>query len=78
MFTIKCSIVTIFVSDFTKTNFAIATSNYKPNTNPIDPSVAYLQPVEGGATKCVHGHTFTILEMDWIADKLANREPSAE
>ena len=40
--------------------------------------IEYLQCVEGGATKCTHGHTFNLLYRDWIADILDNREPSQE
>ena len=33
---------------------------------------------EGGATKCLYGHTFSLLYRDWMADKLDNRDPSTE
>ena len=45
-----------------------------PTPVPID----YLQFVEGGATNFMNEQTFNVLYSDWIADKLANREPSAK
>ena len=37
-----------------------------------------IQCVEGGATKCMYGHTFNLLYRDWMVGKLAYREPAPE
>ena len=70
---------------FHKTNPLIHTNSQLQyaNTNLTSPyymnySYTNLQCVEGDSTKCMYGNTFNLLYRDRIADKLDNREPSAE
>ena len=51
---------------------------YAKTNHPNFVPIKYLQCVEGGATKCMHGHTFNLPYRDWMADKLDNRELSQE
>ena len=56
----------IFSPLFAKTNLSILV--------PLE----YLQCVEGGTTKCIHGHTFKLLYRVWMVHKLDNRQKSQE
>ena len=51
---------------------------YAKTHRPILVTIEYLQCVERGAKKCMYGHTFNLLNRDWMADKLVNREPTPE
>ena len=51
---------------------------YAKTDHPILVPIEYLQSVEGGATKCSYGHSFNLLYMKWMADKLENWQPSQE
>ena len=59
-------------------NYFIFSPFYAQTNRPILVPIEYLRCVEGGATKCTHGHTFNLLYRDRIADHLDNREPSQE
>ena len=59
-------------------NYFIFSPLYAETNRPILVPIKYLRCLEGGATKCTHGHTFNHLYRDWMADKLDNREPSQE
>ena len=48
------------------------------DTSTIFVPIEYLHGVEGGARECMYRHTFNLLYRNWIADRLANREPSPE
>ena len=45
---------------------------------PILVHIEHLQCGEGGATNCMYEETFNLLHMDWIIDKLENRDPTPE
>ena len=51
---------------------------YAKTNRPILVPIIYLQCVEGGTTKCACGHTFNLLYMDWMVNKLNNRQSSQE
>ena len=51
---------------------------YAKTNRPILVPIEFLQCVEGGATKCIYGHTFNLLYRKWMTDKLDSRELSAE
>ena len=59
-------------------NYLIFSPFYAQTNPPIRVPIEYLRCVEGGATKCTHGHTFNLLYRDRIADHLDNRETSQE
>ena len=59
-------------------NYFLFLPLYAKTNHPILVQIEYLQYVEGGATKCMYGHTFNLLYRDWMTDKLDDREPSAE
>ena len=59
-------------------NYILFSPLYEKTNHPILVQIEYLQCVEGGATKCIHGHTFNLVYRDWMTSKLDNREPSAE
>ena len=54
-------------------NYFIFSPLYAETNHPILVPIEYLQCVEGGATKSMHGHTFNLLYWNWMADKLDNR-----
>ena len=43
---------------------------------PLLVPLEYLHCVEGTATKCMYGHTFVLLNRDWMVDTLSNCEPT--
>ena len=51
---------------------------YAKTNRPILFPIEYLQCVEGGAIKCMYGHTFNLLYKDWMVNKLNTRKPSPE
>ena len=57
-------------------NYFIFSQLYTKANHPILVHIEHLQCVEGGATKCTHGHTLNLLYRDWMADKLDKHEPS--
>ena len=59
-------------------NYFIFSHLYAKTNRPILVPIKYLQCVEGGATKGMHGHTFNLLCREWMAGNLDNREPSQE
>ena len=59
-------------------NYFLFSPLYAKTNRPILVPIKYLQCVEGGATKCMHGHTLNLLYRDWMVDKLDNRRPSQE
>ena len=59
-------------------NYFLFSPLYAKTNRPILVPIAYHQCVEGGATKCMYGHSSNLLYRDWMTDKLDNREPSVE
>ena len=59
-------------------NYFLFSTLYAKTNRPILVQIEYLQCVERGATKFMHGHTFNLSYSDWMADKLENRQPSQE
>ena len=59
-------------------NYFLFLPLYRKTNRPKLVLIEYLQCIEGGATKSLHGHTFNLLYSDWLSDKLHSREPTTE
>ena len=59
--------------DTTKKIFLFFLPLYAKTNHLILVRIEYLKCAEGGATKCMYGHTFKLLYRYWMVDKLNNR-----
>ena len=59
-------------------NYFLLSPLYANTNRPILVPIEYLHRVEGGATKCMHGHTLNLIYRVWMADKRDNGQPSQE